>query len=165
MKINDYLSANLITNMIYDHDILIPLDDESVDLIYSSHLIAYFDREEIDDVLEEWYRVLKPGGILRLATPDFRKLSRLYVEGQITLDQILGPLYGKWDLNGKIYHKTTYTFCTLKDVLEKNNFKDVKLYNWRNTDHAKFDDHSQAYIPHMDKENGVLISLNVECKK
>ena len=28
MKINDYLSANLITNMIYDHDILIPLDDE-----------------------------------------------------------------------------------------------------------------------------------------
>jgi hypothetical protein len=28
MKINDYLSANLVTNMIYDHDILIPLDDE-----------------------------------------------------------------------------------------------------------------------------------------
>ncbi len=28
MKINDYLSANFITNLIYDHDILIPLDDE-----------------------------------------------------------------------------------------------------------------------------------------
>jgi hypothetical protein len=27
MKINDYLSANLLTNLIYDHDILIPLDD------------------------------------------------------------------------------------------------------------------------------------------
>jgi hypothetical protein len=27
MKINDYLSANLLTNMVYDHDILIPLDD------------------------------------------------------------------------------------------------------------------------------------------
>lgn len=28
MKINDYLSANLLTNLVYDHDILIPLDDE-----------------------------------------------------------------------------------------------------------------------------------------
>jgi hypothetical protein len=28
-----------------------------------------------------------------------------------------------------------------------------------------FDDHSQAYIPHMDKENGTLISLNIETIK
>ena len=28
MKINDYLSANLLTNLVYDHDILIPIDDE-----------------------------------------------------------------------------------------------------------------------------------------
>jgi hypothetical protein len=27
MKINDYLSANFITNLIYDHDVLVPLDD------------------------------------------------------------------------------------------------------------------------------------------
>ncbi|MFW5755245.1 MAG: DUF3078 domain-containing protein [Tangfeifania sp.] len=27
MKINDYLSANFITNLVYDHDILVPLDD------------------------------------------------------------------------------------------------------------------------------------------
>lgn len=27
MKINDYLSANFITNLIYDHDILVPLND------------------------------------------------------------------------------------------------------------------------------------------
>ena len=28
MKINDFLSANLLTNLVYDHDILIPLDEE-----------------------------------------------------------------------------------------------------------------------------------------
>jgi hypothetical protein len=27
MKINEFLSANFITNMIYDHDILVPIDD------------------------------------------------------------------------------------------------------------------------------------------
>ena len=39
----------------------------------------------------------------------------------------------------------------------------VKKYNWKNTEHAQFDDHSQAYLPDMDKENGTLISLNIEC--
>jgi hypothetical protein len=28
MKINDFLSANLLTNLVYDHDILIPIDNE-----------------------------------------------------------------------------------------------------------------------------------------
>ena len=42
---------------------------------------------------------------------------------------------------------------------------DVKKYDWKETDHSEFDDHSQAYIQHMDKENGILISLNVECVK
>jgi hypothetical protein len=28
MKINDFLSANLLTNLVYDHDILIPIDEE-----------------------------------------------------------------------------------------------------------------------------------------
>lgn len=28
MKINDFLSANLLTNLVYDHDILIPVDDK-----------------------------------------------------------------------------------------------------------------------------------------
>ena len=43
--------------------------------------------------------------------------------------------------------------------------KDVKRYDWRDTEHAEFDDHSQAYLPHMDKENGTLISLNIEAVK
>jgi hypothetical protein len=49
-----------------------------------------------------------------------------------------------------------------KSLLETNGFINTKLYDWRLTDHANIDDHSQAYIPHMDKNNGTLISLNVE---
>ena len=40
------------------------------------------------------------------------------------------------------------------------------LRTWNNKhQHADVDDFSQAYIPHMDKENGILISLNVKCVK
>ena len=64
-----------------------------------------------------------------------------------------------------IYHKTTYDFKSLKLLLENLNMKNVIEYDWRETEHSEFDDHSQAYIPHMDKDNGTLISLNVECIK
>lgn len=140
----------------------------TADLIYASHLIAYFDRDEIKLVLDNWRRVLKPSGKLRIATPDFRKMTSLYVKGynDIELNSFLGPLYGKMKMDKNIiYHKTTYDFKELKKVLLKVGFKNIKLYDWRNTEHSKIDDHSQAYIPHMDKENGTLISLNVECEK
>jgi len=50
-------------------------------------------------------------------------------------------------------------------VLKSVGIESVERYDWRDTEHADFDDHSQAYIPHMDKENGVLVSLNVQGTK
>ena len=142
------------------------LPDNYADLIYASHVIAYFDRTEIIDVLKKWYRVLKPGGTLRIGTPDFEAMSRLYSKGDIKLEQILGPMYGKMKMcESSIYHKTVYDFESLRSLLEEIGFTDVKRYNWRETEHSDFDDHSQAYIPHMDKENGTLISLNIEATK
>jgi hypothetical protein len=64
-----------------------------------------------------------------------------------------------------IYHKTVYNFESMKNLLTKACFRDIMIYDWRTTEHAQFDDHSQAYIPHMDIENGTLVSLNVECAK
>ena len=141
----------------------LPFKDESVDLIYASHVIEYFDREEVIDVLSEWIRVLKKGGILRVAVPNFKVLSKLYIEGIVNLNQIIGPLYGKMNMGDeKIYHKTTYDFDSLKSILKKIGLENIDFYDWRKTSHACFDDHSQAYIPHMSKHSGVLVSLNIE---
>ena len=142
-------------------------EDNTVDLIYASHVFEYFDREEANNVLEEWKRVLKPGGILRLAVPDFEICSKLYNEGKYDLDTFASMFYGKWKITEglTVYHKTIYDFKSLKKVLENNGFSNIKLWDWRKTCHSHFDDYSQAYLPHMDKENGVLISLNLECKK
>ena len=78
----------------------------------------------------------------------------------------MGPLYGKMKMGDKlIYHKTVFDFKSLKKILEDIGMKDISIYDWRKTEHAKFDDHSQAYLPHFDKEKGILMSLNVESKK
>jgi hypothetical protein len=64
-----------------------------------------------------------------------------------------------------IYHKTTYDIHSLSRVLRKIGFGIALKYDWKETEHAHIDDHSQAYLPHMDKENGSLISLNIETVK
>ena len=142
-------------------------EDNSVSLIYASHVIEYFDRDEVETLLKEWYRVMKPGGIVRIAVPNFETITSLYSQQKYELDSFLGLLYGKMPMkNETIYHKTVYDFDSLSKILKnKIGFREVKKYHWQNTEHSKYDDHSQAYLPHMDKENGVLMSLNVEAKK
>ena len=155
----------------YDHidssDIFIKdYQDNSADLIYASHFIEYFDREEVVPLLKRWKNVLIPNGVLRLAVPDFKVYSKLYSDKQYPLNSFLGPLYGKMPMGDKtIYHRTTYDYASLATLLKEIGMRKVKKYNWENTEHAQFDDHSQAYLPDMDKENGTLISLNVECIK
>lgn len=46
------------------------LPDGSVDLIYSEHFIEHLDQAAHSVLIDECYRVLKPGGRIRLATPD-----------------------------------------------------------------------------------------------
>ncbi len=67
--------------------------------------------------------------------------------------------------NKTIYHKTTYDYSSLKKILLEVGMRNISKYNWKQTSHSMFDDHSQAYFPHMDKENGTLMSLNMECIK
>lgn len=139
------------------------IPDNSVDTIYNCHVLEHFKRRDTVKVLKEWYRVIKPGGILRVSVPDFQPIAALYCKHQ-DLKMVLGPLYGGQDYLYNI-HYNVFDFITLKNYLIEAGFESVERYDWRLTEHAEIDDYSQAYIPHMEKESGTLISLNVEAKK
>jgi predicted SAM-dependent methyltransferase len=64
------------------HDLVkgIPQGSESADAVYHSALLEHFGRHEATKFLREIYRVLRPGGIVRIGVPDLEKICRTYLE-------------------------------------------------------------------------------------
>jgi predicted SAM-dependent methyltransferase len=137
--------------------------DGSMALIYASHVLERYGRYEVFDVISEWFRVLRPGGILRLAGPDFAKAARHYLERGDIRD-VIGLVVGGQGVDGD-YHRALFDEESLGELLLDVGFRSVDRYDWRRTEHAATDDQSQAYLPHMDKAGGTLVSLNIEAVK
>lgn len=55
-----------------------PLPDASFDFVYAEHMIEHVDRAGATVLLSECRRVLKPGGVLRLTTPDLAFVLSLH---------------------------------------------------------------------------------------
>lgn len=141
------------------------LPDESVELIYCCHALGYFSLSESLEVLREWNRVLISGGTLRLAVPDFKALAKLY-EMTGNLMCVIGPICGEWQADGEtMFQKSIWDFDALSVLLRLAGFRCIRYWDWQSTKHRDVDDHSQSYWPHMDKDKGLLLSLNMEADK
>jgi predicted SAM-dependent methyltransferase len=57
----------------------IPLADETADVVYHSHVLEHFVKDDAIFFLHECKRILKPGGILRVAVPDLEQIVRSYL--------------------------------------------------------------------------------------
>ena len=55
-------------------------DTGSFDVVYHSHVLEHFTREEGKRFMQEVARVLRPGGILRVVVPDLETIVLLYIE-------------------------------------------------------------------------------------
>jgi hypothetical protein len=81
--------------------------DESVDEIRASHILEHFSHRQTADVLREWVRVLKPGGVLKVAVPNFEWITNRYRDGDEINVQgyLMGGHVDKNDHHGAIFDR------------------------------------------------------------
>ena len=63
------------------HNLLkgIPFEDNTFDLVYHSHVLEHFSKEDGEILISECFRVLKPNGVLRIAIPDLERIAKKYL--------------------------------------------------------------------------------------
>jgi predicted SAM-dependent methyltransferase len=110
----------------------LPFENESVDEIYSRHIVEHFAFREFLDILVEWNRVLRINGELNIICPNLLWHAQQIVNGThgSVYDKrrghndrywALGSLFG-WQQDEYDVHKFGYYFELLRDVLEGAGF-------------------------------------------
>lgn len=64
--------------LIHDVKKPLPFTDNSLHAVYASHLLEHLYFSEAKKLLHECYRVLEPGGILRVVVPDLKFIASEY---------------------------------------------------------------------------------------
>lgn len=163
--INIDCQKTIATDMILDiKNLSSEFKNNTVDGIYCCHVLEHMPVLEAIEILKQIYDILKPGGIVRIAVPNFKAIVTWYQDHGENLDELHGLLYGRHDIPFE-GHYTIWDFKRMYSHLDSIGFKNIFTYDWRKTEHANLDDFSQAYLPHFDKENGLLMSLNVKAEK
>jgi predicted SAM-dependent methyltransferase len=116
-----------------------PLPDASFDVVYSEHMLEHLSYADGQRCLRECFRVLRPGGHIRIATPSLERLARLYDAGELeeryvrwavdTLEPetdaplpgvVINNFFRSWG------HRFIYDPQTLREALTSVGFVDVE---------------------------------------
>lgn len=93
------------------------------DEIRASHLLEHFSYRETAAVLADWVSKLKPGGILKIAVPDFDKIMR-DADEKLFEPYLMGSHTDEYD-----YHKAIFTTDKLTKQLQNAGL--VNIGNWQ----------------------------------
>jgi predicted SAM-dependent methyltransferase len=150
----EYVSL-LKRNHFVQHDLgkNIPFADNAVDYVYSSHFLEHIPRESAKRLLTESYRVLKPGGHIRICIPDLNRAVSLYQEGK--KEEALELFYVPNAVGQFGRHHYMYDFDMLSALLTGMGFRDVRRR-----------DYQEGAVPDLDKlDNRPEQTLFVEAVK
>ncbi len=127
-----------------------PFADHTFDYIFSEHHLEHLTYDEGMRMLRDCYRVMKPGGRIRIATPDLEALLNLYTPNKSEIQQ----KYIKWVVDRvmpriSIYsecfvvnyafrngHQFLYDLRTLRNTMEEAGFVEVTSHRFGHSDEA-----------------------------
>ncbi len=111
----------------------LPFRDNSVDSIYSTHMMEHFYPDELQHVLRECHRVLRPEGGMRIIVPSLASASKAYAQGRLewfpaqfprSFDSLGGRFANFIFCDGQ--HRTAFDFDHIAELLCRAGFAAVE---------------------------------------
>lgn len=126
----------------------LPFEDNSVDFIFHEHFIEHLTIEEGQKSIKDCMRVLKPGGVLRMATPDLAVAVDKYLNLPLEKDPTMKTFNLKFKtraerINGAFRswgHKWLYDWEELERRLEQAGCKKIARCQLRKSKHKDLRD-------------------------
>ena len=121
------------------------------DTVRASHVLEHFFMEEMDSVIQEWMRVLKPGGELMIIVPDLNIVIQDLVMGKDSkgrpsvsmnqttaiMTQIFGAGYASRSTAAPWAHHFLFNEDLLRELLERNGLVNFSVYDQKEDPAAK----------------------------
>ena len=103
----------------------LPFADGTVEEVRASHVLEHLTFRQAREALRDWFRVLQPGGVIRVAVPDVRKC--LAADDGKHLFYLMGGQQDEHDI-----HRSAYDVERLEALLEHTGFAGIT--EWQSTD-------------------------------
>lgn len=103
----------------------LPYEDGSVDEIYASHVLEHLGWKDVGETLKHWWKLLKPGGKVKIAVPDFSRIADLLNDQnfQYMLATAMGGQTHEHD-----FHKSAFNEKALTWWLNQCGFGNVRPF-------------------------------------
>jgi predicted SAM-dependent methyltransferase len=124
--------TNIDIDPLAEPDIVTPawdlhmFEDNSVDEIYSGHMIEHLDKYETRKTYKEWWRVLKPNGLLHVVVPDICKAIEMYWDKKLDMAWVERVAYGGIEERAAQAHKQLFNEVKLIEDLSNAGFSNLK---------------------------------------
>lgn len=129
---------------LFFHDLRdpLPIADGAVGFVYAEHFIEHIPRPDALKLLCECLRVLRPGGVLRLSTPNLAVIVEEYRAGRVAewTDVGWSPATPGVMLNEALRlwgHEFVYDAPEIRRLLDEAGFVDVIDVPWRESAHPE----------------------------
>ncbi|MDJ1184822.1 class I SAM-dependent methyltransferase [Roseofilum casamattae] len=162
-KKQGFITSDLSLSTDFPHDLRLglPFPDQSIDFIYSEHVLEHFSYNDLLFLLEDCHRVLKPNGMFSMVVPD----PTIYLKAYFHSDPLEVKKYCSYDwgldysskmdyVNYIFYmdgqHRYMFDRESIVQILSKVGFQDAS---------------SREFDPQLDREDRKYQSLYARATK
>lgn len=127
----------------------LPFAENSIGELNSFHLVEHFsDREMRTRILPYWFKLMRPGGLIRIVCPDAGAMMRKWSANEFSYDALREVMFGSQEYDGD-QHFNMFTRESLTRLLEEVGFVDVRCISEERVNGQCFEMELEARKPQV----------------